>query len=411
MALRGSRPDYEDVLQAIQKTQAEGGPRVQVRILGRSVEGRDIPCVVCTDPAVPDEQKQRVFVVAGQQGTKESGRAIAIALLEFLVSADPLASQILQHQVIAVVPCANPDGAQLDVRGNAKDLDVAHSYKLDQPSTTPEGWLLERFGLGFAPEVFVDLHGRGGGNMKEYTWLSPVWSFSSDAYFTTIMSAQMALAAEEVGFPQYEVLPPRQVLNDWGDEDTLGGKLAAEVKALPFNIETIEQYYREAEWRVTGMVRLKRLLQYGLEDTFGLGQRGYPGMLISGGRIYGLIAHGRTAAARRQNRVEMTTFLRRNYSHADRGEDGLERCATMFVSSETCEGPNPERFSMLLRIRKPCHVEAVEWKGVPLPPGSDHGYETWENNNSVFIKANILEPFGGPQRFLTVRYDSPLFNP
>jgi hypothetical protein len=132
-------------------------------------------------------------------------------------------------------------------------------------------------------------------------------------------------------------------------------------------------------------------------------------MLISGARKWGLIAHGGTTAARRQNRVEMTSFLRRNYTRFDRGEDGLERCATVFVSSDTCDGLNPARFSMMIRIRKPCFVQSVEWKGQPLAPGQDHGYEQWEDANSVFVKANILEPFGGPQRFLTVRYDSPLF--
>jgi hypothetical protein len=83
----------------------------------------------------------------------------------------------------------------------------------------------------------------------------------------------------------------------------------------------------------------------------------------------------------------------------------------MFVSSATCEGLNPERFSLMLRIRKPCTLEAVEWKGDVLAPSPDHGYQTWENANSLFVKANILEPFGGPQRFLTVHYDSPLFHP
>jgi hypothetical protein len=411
MAQRGSRPDYEDVLQAVEIAKSHAVGRVNVRILGRSIEGREIPCVVCTDPAVPDEQKQRVYVVAGQQGSKESGRAIALALMEFLTCDSPQAREILQRQVIAIVPCANPDGAQRDSLHNAKNADIAHSYRIDEPSTTPEGWLLERFGLAFAPEVYVDLHGRGGGSMKEYTWLSGVWGFSCDSYFMTIMAAEMARSAEEAGFPQYELRPPADLVETHAVEDSLGAKLAAEVKSLSFNIETIEQYYREPEWRATGMARLRRLLQFGQEDAFGLGEPGYPCMLISGSRLWGLVAHGQTVAARRQNRVEMTNFLRRNYTRAERGEDGLERCATMFISSETCDGLNPERFSLLLRIRKPCVLQAVEWKGEALPPGYDHGYETREDANSLFVRANILEPFGGPQRFLTVHYDSPLFHP
>ncbi len=411
MAPRGSRPDYQDVLQAIETAQKRSAGRMQVRVIGRSIEGLDIPCLMCTDPAVPDEQKQRAYIVAGQHGTRESGRAIALALLEFLLSDDPQAGQILRNQAVAIVPCANPDGAVRDIPRNARDADVAHSYKVDQPSSTPEGWLLERFGLAFAPEIFVDLRGRGGGSMKEQTWLAPVWSFSSDAYYMTIMAGEISRAAEEAGYPQYEVRPPVSIFSDWNEHDSLGAKLAAEVKSLSFNIEAVEQYYREADWRAGGTARLRRLLQFGQEDTFGLGQPGYPCMLISGGRIYGLIAHGQTVGAQRQNRVEMTTFLRRNYTRCERGEDGLERCATMYIQSHTCEGINPERFSFLLRIHRPCTLEGVEWKGEPLGPAGDHGYQTWEDCNSLFVKTNVMEPFGGPQRFLTVRYDSPLFRP
>jgi hypothetical protein len=410
MAERGSRPDYEDVLQAVDTVKNRAAEWANVRILGKSIEGREIPCVVCTDPAVHDEQKQRVYVVAGQQGSKESGRAIALALMEFLTGENPEVREILQRQIIAIVPCANPDGAQGDSPYNAKNVDIAHSYRIDAPSPTPEGWLLERFGLAFAPEVYVDLHGLGGGSMKENTWLSAAWRFSSDPYFMMAMTAEMARAAEEAGFPQYELRPPADLVETCAVEDSLGSKLAAEVKSLSFNIETIEQYYHEPEWRASGMARLRRLLQFGQQDAFGLGKPGYPCMLISGSRLWGLIAHGRTVAGRRQNRVEMVNFLRRNYTSAERGEDGLERCATMFISSQTCEGLNPERFSLLLRIRKPCVLEAVEWKGEALGAGDEHGYETWEDGNSLFIKANILEAFGGPQRFLTVHYDSPLFH-
>jgi hypothetical protein len=411
MAQRGTRPDYEDTLQAIEIAKARAATRVNVRILGKSIEGREIPCVVCTDPSIPDEQKQRVYVVAGQNGTRESGRAIALALIEFLSCDDPQAQDILRRQIIAIVPCANPDGAQQNSPRNARNIDIARSFRIDEPSTTPEGWLIERFGLAFAPEVYVGLHGRGTGLMKEYTSLSAAWGFSSDPYFLMIMAAEMARAAEEAGFPQFELRPPQDLLDTHATEDSLEAKLAAEVKSLSFRIEAVEQYYREPEWRACGMARLRRLLQFGQEDAFGLGEPGYPCMLISNARLYGLIAHGQTVAARRQNRVEMTRFLRHNFARAQRGEDGLERCATMFVSSATCEGLNPERFSLMLRIRKPCALEAVEWKGVALAPGPDHGYQAWENANSLFIKANILEPFGGPQRFLTVHYDSPLFQP
>ncbi len=277
------------------------------------------------------------------------------------------------------------------------------------PRLAPRKGRLERFALQFAPEVFVDMHGRAGGGLKELAWLSPAYGFSSDGYFLTQMSAAMAEAGEEAGFPQTELQPPATLNPREMATGLLGEKLAAETKTLSFGLETIEKYYREAEWRASGLARMRRLLRFGMEDAFGLGEAGYPATLISGTRTYGIKAHGRNASERRANRIEMVSFLRRNYCIAERGADGVKGCARVQVFSQTDEGQNPQRFALLLRIRKPCRVQAVEWQDQVLEPDPVHGYRIWEDPASVLVQANIARPFGGTDRFLTVRYESPLF--
>ncbi len=408
MSTRGARPDYEDAVQTIHRVQAAAANRIRVQVLGRSIQGRDIPCAICTDPTVPDDDKQHVFIVAGQHGAEESGRAIALAVLEFLASDDPEAREILRRQVVAIVPSGSPDGAQMDNNRNAADMDVAHTYSFDAPAATPEGRALERFALDFAPELFIDMHGRAGGGMKELAWMSPAWGFSSDRYFLTQMSAAMAEAGEQAGFPQAELDPPSRLDIRAMQTGLLGEKLAAQVKTLSFGLETIEKYYREPDWRATGLARMRRLLRFGMEDAFGLGEPGYPASLISGTRAYGIKAHGATAAQRRANRVEMITFIRHNFCMADRDADGVDRFARIKVFSKTSDGPNPGRFALLLRIKKPCHVKTVEWKDQALKPDASHGYRAWEDNASVLVQGNIAEPFGGPERLLVVHYDSPL---
>jgi len=409
MAEGSNRPGYEDALEQIERTKAAAPALCEVRDLGKSVQGRSIRCAVLTDPAAPAENKQHVLIVAGQHGTEESGRAIALELMDFLISGEPEAAEILARQCIAIVPCANPDGAVAETSRNADGVDMAHTYALDAPAATPEGRAIEQFALEFVPDVVVDIHGRGGGGMKELAWLSPALVFSADRYFLSLMSLEMARVGEEAGFPQCEFHPPGPLQPREGNELMLGEKLAGEVKALCMGLETIEYYYREADWRKTGLVRLRRLLRFGMEDFFGLGEPGYPASLVSGNRICGLKAHGTTAAARRANRVELTAFLRRNWAIVDRAPDGLEKCARVKVYSETCEGPNPPRFSVLLRIKKPCEVQAVEWNGRQLDEGDEHGFRQWEDHCSRFVQVNIAEPFGGPERHLVVRYDSPLF--
>lgn len=405
------KPSYQDVLDHIKRLQqGSAGRLVQVSTIGKSVQGRDLPSVMLTDPSIPPHDKQHLLIVASQHGSEESGRAIAMELMDWLVSGDPEASEVLRKQIVAVVPCANPDGAVEDNSRNADGVDIAHTYAYDAAAATPEGRHLEQLALEFVPDVVVDIHGRAGGGMKEHAWLMPAWGFSSDRYFLTAISMAMGQAGEAVGFPQAEFDPPMPFEPGQGNVLMLGEKLAGELKSLSLGLETIEQYYREPDWRATGLVRLRRLLRFGMEDAFGLGESGYPNSLVSGNRVQGLKAHGKTAAARRQNRVEMTTFLRRNWAIADRGADGVDRCARVRVCSKTCVGQNPQRFAILLRFKKPCKIKVVKWQNRALPLDDDHGYRSWEDQCSLFVQANISEPFGGPERFLVVRYDSPYFD-
>ena len=410
MAESTNRPDHDDVMAWMDGLRSKAPAVAEFSEIGQSVQGRPMSCIVLTDPAAPAAKKQHVFIVAGQHGTEESGRAMAMALVDFLLSGEAEAADILRKQVIAVVPCANPDGAATNQSRNAEGVDIAHTYAHDAPAASPEGRALEQFAAEFVPDVVVDIHGRGGGGMKELAWLNPAWGFSSDRYFLTAMSMAMAQAGEEAGFPQCELAPARPLKFAEGHTVMLGERLAGQFKTLALGLETIEYYYRQEDWRATGLVRLRRLLRFGCEDAFGLGEPGYPNVLVSGNRIYGLKAHGATAAARRESRVELTAFLRRNWALVDRGPDGRDGCAKVKVFSETVEGPNPQRFSILLRIKSPCEIKTVTWDGQALQPDAGgHGYRTWSDHCSVFVQADIQAPFGGPERFLVVEYDCPYF--
>ena len=267
--------------------------------------------------------------------------------------------------------------------------------------------MIETFALEFAPEVNVDIHGLAGGSMKDRVWFRSPLNFTPDPYFLTVMGIAMSEAGEKAGFPQCEVKPPAPFPESGGD--SLGHKLAAEVKSMPFGLESIEHYYTEPEWRLDGIVRLKRLLQFGNEDAFGLGEPGYPASVVSGTRVEGLKSYGTTAAERRHSRIDLTTFLRNNYTIVSRESDGIEKCAKVKVFSETVNGPNPVGFTIMLRFRKPCKIKSVLWRGKKLKESDTHGYILRENDNSILLNAYLNVPLGGDERFLTVRYDCPFF--
>lgn len=402
-----AKPGYEEALSQIGRLRKTAGEYVRVLAAGKSVEGRDIPAVLLTDASAPVDDKQHVLIVAGQHASEESGRAIAMELMDYLASDKPEARQILARQAVVVVPCANPDGAVRDISHNAEGVDVAHTYAFDAPAASPEGRCLENLAAQFVPDIVVDIHGRAGGGMKELCWLMPAWGFSSDRYFLTAMSMAMASAGEEAGYPQCELQPAGALQKQEGNRFMLGERLAWRFKSLCLGMETIEQYYREADWRATGLARLRRLLRFGMEDAFGLGEAGYPNSLVSGNRIGGLKAHGRTAAQRRANRVELVRFLRENFAVADRGGDGPDGCAKVRVSSATCNGKNPRRFALLLRFKKPCRIDSIEWRGAALTTSDEHGYKLWDDGCSQLLQVNLAEAFGGPERELAVRYDCP----
>jgi len=406
MADKDVRPSYADVMEHLEGLSARA--EVTMEEIGRSVQGRGIAAATFTAPEVPDDDKQRVLIVASQHGAEESGRAMAMAAMDFLAGGGEEAAEVLRRQAVTFVPCGNPDGAVADTNANAEGADIAHTYSFDAPAATPEGRALEELAGRLAPEVCVDIHGRAGGGMKELAWLQPGWGFSSDRYFLTAMSLAMAEAGEAAGFPQCELTPAGLLVPAPGHRSLIGAILAYRYKTLGLGLESIEHYYRHDDWRATGQVRLRRLLAFGNADAFGLGAEGYPNALVSGNRVCALMAHGATAAERRASRVELLTFLKHNFAIVDRGPDGVERCCRVRVASNTCEGPNPPRFAVLVRIKDPCTIHGVSWQGRELPPGDGpHGWRSWQDRCSTLVLASIAAPFGGPQRDLVVEYDCP----
>ncbi|MHC4716087.1 MAG: M14 family zinc carboxypeptidase, partial [Planctomycetota bacterium] len=249
MADRTVRPSYADVMEHLDRLAGE--PVGAVEEIGRSVKGRAIRAATFTDPEADDEDKQHVLIVASQHGSEESGRAMVMATMDFLVEGSDEAKEILRKQIVAFVPCANPDGAVANTGANAEGVDIAHTWSFDAQAGTPEGRALEDFAARLIPDVSVDVHGRAGGGMKELAWVQPGWGFSSDRYFVTAMSLAMAEAGEAAGFPQCELSPAGLLVPAQGQNAMLGSVMAYRYKTLALGLETIEHYYRQEDWRTT----------------------------------------------------------------------------------------------------------------------------------------------------------------
>lgn len=118
--------------------------------LGASQRGRDIPVVRVTgaNPAI------RVFFLGGLHGNEPAGSEGLLLLLHRLLE-NPELREVRDAVDLMVVPVANPDGYERQVRAAANGLDMNR----DQTKLKiPESRLLKRAFHDFNPHVAVDFH-------------------------------------------------------------------------------------------------------------------------------------------------------------------------------------------------------------------------------------------------------------
>jgi hypothetical protein len=284
-ALRGLHPDL-----------------VSVRTLDRTAAGRPILAVSVTDPRARPADRQHVLITAGQHGNEESGRLVALALLDWLVS--PAAAQVRRRQRIVVLPNVNPDGAEADSHGTPAGLQP----NLDHGpggARSPEGRAVERVAERLQPEAYVDLHARGytgcSYDMVLYPWTR---KYTEDDNLVHAIAADMAAAGERTGVPH--VTHPLTWWTPETDEPSTTLYHYRRFKSLVMLTESAESNaiaHPAALRAASGLAKLKVLLSWGNRRHPKLPYAGYPTLLVDGMFACGVLAVGRDAASRRRSRV------------------------------------------------------------------------------------------------------------
>lgn len=399
--LRGDSPDYIDVMAVIEKI--KNNKKVAYHQLGFSDENREIPGIVITDNSVSNEQKARAMIITSQHGSEESGRAIALGLIDFLLSDDPFAQKLIKTQEIAIVPCCNPDGSQLNTYKNAKNVDIAHVHEFDKDPDSPDALAVWKFANSFQPELFIDIHGLAGGSMSDKVWVDAQHNFSVNSFFMTVMNHAAVKASEELGYPTCE---PKVagVLTNKSSSKRIGEKLSFLMNTMSFGVEAIEKYYTIKEWVPAGLARVKTLLSYGSEDKFSLHLLGYPNNLISGNTVCGLVTGGKTASDRRKSRIAITHFLRQNMVMAARDADGVTKSAKIEIFTASLNGDAPNNYNIMLRLKEPATIKNITYNQKEI---SKQNYQVIEEKFSKKIIVQINEPIGLEKSYIIVEYDSP----
>ena len=126
-----------------------------LEIIGQSVEGRDIPAIFITDaPAfgVNRGVKPIVLIHCQQHGDEPSGKEAALLLAKELTGPR---QDLLKGLDVILVPQVNPDGAELDQRQNANNMDLNRNHAI---LSEPETEALHKLFRTWMPEVTLDVH-------------------------------------------------------------------------------------------------------------------------------------------------------------------------------------------------------------------------------------------------------------
>lgn len=141
-------------------------PRVEIRAIGKTVEGRDLEIIRIGHTNAP----HRVFLRARAHPWEPGGNWIVEGLVQRLLQHD--SEKFLSAYCVYILPMANKDGvARGRTRFNLLGKDLNRNWdKPSDPQLAPENaalesWLKEMIQAGKAPELALELHNDGNGQL------------------------------------------------------------------------------------------------------------------------------------------------------------------------------------------------------------------------------------------------------
>jgi hypothetical protein len=140
---------HADLDERIRALEARHEGRLDVEVVGRSVEGRDIHLLRLGHGA------RRVLLWSQMHGDEPSATPALLDVADTLLSGDPEWNVVLERLTLLMVPMLNPDGAERYVRRNAQAIDINRDALV---LATPEGRLLKGLRERFRPELGFNLH-------------------------------------------------------------------------------------------------------------------------------------------------------------------------------------------------------------------------------------------------------------
>ncbi|MHC4477900.1 MAG: DUF2817 domain-containing protein [Planctomycetota bacterium] len=131
---------------------------LQRHVVGRSVEGRPIGCLVLGDGA------DVTFILATMHGDEPAGTLLMHRLAAYLQQ-NP---RFLEQRKVVLLPIANPDGMARKTRHNANGVDLNRNFAAENrinssqhgstPLCEPEAAIIEQLIRQYRPDRIVSIH-------------------------------------------------------------------------------------------------------------------------------------------------------------------------------------------------------------------------------------------------------------
>jgi hypothetical protein len=187
---------YDDVVRIVDGI-AAASPLAKQESFGKTEEGRSLPLLILSEPAVAAPEAARrlgrpiVFVQANIHAGEVEGKEASLMLARRLVSGD--LKPLLRQLVVLIAPIYNADGnekvnvmnrtaqygpvAGVGTRENSKGLDLNRDYmKLDSAEARSLVGLMNRWD----PHVAIDLHTTNGSYHGYHLTYSPTLNPNAD---------------------------------------------------------------------------------------------------------------------------------------------------------------------------------------------------------------------------------------
>ncbi len=313
-------PVFEEIENFLQDLSRKEPERVTLDVEGRSPQNRSVYSVTLTNPGAAEE-KQNV-VLSCVHSTERSAVAVLFAVMDWLLSSDPLACEVMRRQQIVCMPIVNPDGyveSNLDPDQRSRNAILYSGWDMTgvlHPDCAPEATALQRIIDRYQPDLYADVHGVSldfeSQLMLESSASSP--TRTTNRPYHQQIARLMDQAALKEGFPSDFQEDDREVLCWDPSVDPLKAKLWTGRGCWSPGLYAYSRYHTlhvlmEITWQRSGLLRFQRLLRIGNEQWEGEPCRGYPNHVVAAfgpsGMYQMIAAYGQDGARQRESRVEM----------------------------------------------------------------------------------------------------------